>query len=128
MMSGGVGTNVPFAIPPDQHRNICWRFGDGAAANGHSNIHRKESHDLNPVCGRIFAMMMLLLCPRQQAYNNRNLSDARPTGMLWQATFRRFLHGMPDDPKSVKIGLTYFDTFEVLPLPAAKGGEAFRGL
>ena len=89
---------------------------------------RKESHDLNPVWGRIFAMMMLLFCPRQQAYNNRNLSDARPTGMLWQATFRRFLHGMPDDPKSVKIGLTYFDTFEVLPLPAAKGGEAFRGL
>ena len=56
------------------------------------------------------------------------MSDARQTGRLWQATFRHFLHGMSDDLKSVKIGQTYFDTFEVLPLPAAKGGEAFRGI
>ena len=113
------------AVSTSQYRFAIWgrRCGECPFEYTPQRISRSESG-----WGRIFAMMMLLFCPWQQAYNSRNLSDARPTGMLWQATFRHFLHGMSDDPKSVKIGLTYFDTFEVLPLPAAKGGEAFRGL
>ena len=57
----------PFSIQPIIANIRCaavstsqygWRFGDGVAANVHSNIHRKKSHDLNPVSWRMFAMMV----------------------------------------------------------------------
>ena len=76
-----------FAVPPDQHRNIGLRFGDGVAANVHSNIHRKESHDLNPVWGRIFAMMMRII------YRTRWLrfcATPRPARVMWQRAGRLF--------------------------------------
>ena len=86
MMSGGVGTNVPFAIPPDQHRNICLRFGDGVAANVHSLFRRKTSRSESGFIANV-------------GYDDENnISTACPTGRLWQATFWHILRGTSANP------------------------------
>ena len=64
------------AVSTSRYRFAIWgrRCGECPFAYTPQTISRSESG-----WGRIFAMMMLLFCPRQQAYNNRNLSDACPT-------------------------------------------------
>ena len=94
------------AVSTSQYRFAIWgrRCGECPFEYTPQRISRSESG-----WGRIFAMMMLLFCPWQQAYKNRNLSDARPIGRLRQATFWHILRVTSANPLH-------------------KGGEAFRGL